>query len=210
VIRLVLADDHQMVRQGFRRIIESHPDMALVAEASDGDELLALLPEARPDVLLLDISMPGCGFIPLMRVLSEEYEKLPVLVVSMHPEEHWAIRALKAGASGYLTKTHSAEELAEGIRQVHAGKKYITREMAEVLAGHFGKRRMPSAVESLSPREFEVLRALGSGKMVKTIARELGVSSKTVSTFRARIFEKLGVESTAELVRFAVEHDLVE
>ncbi len=209
MIRLVLADDHQMVRQGVRRIMEAHADMEIVAEAASGDELLTVLAGTPADVLILDISMPGPGFLELMATLERSHPFLPVLVVSMHAEEHWAVQALKAGAAGYLTKTHSAEELAEGIRRVEAGGKYITSMVAETLASHLGRRAMPAPLESLSLREFQVLRMLGSGMMVKTVARELGISPKTVSTYRARIFDKLQFGCNADMVRFAVEHDLI-
>ena len=207
MIRLVIADDHQLIREGYRRIVESHSDMTIVAEAAESGELLEVLSEVRAGVLLLDISMPGPGFLSVMRRLEEEHPRLPVLVVSMHAEEHWAIQALRAGAAGYLTKTHSAEELAEGIRRVHAGGRYITPLVADTLARQVGGRRKPPSLDSLSQREFEVLRRLGAGKMAKTVARELDLSSKTVSTSRARILEKLDLDTTADLVRFAVDHD---
>ena len=210
MIRLVIADDHQMVREGFRRIVEAHPDMEIAAEASDGDEIMGVLEACKADVLLLDVSMPGPGFLRIMELVTRKYPALPVLVVSMHAEEHWAMQALKAGAAGYLTKTHSAEELAEGIRRVREGKRYITPQVADALARQFGASEEPSRIDALSKREFEVLRRLGSGKMVKTVARELDISPKTVSTYRTRILEKLGLASNAELIRFAMEHDLVD
>jgi DNA-binding NarL/FixJ family response regulator len=208
LIRLVVADDHQMVRQGFRRIIEAHPDMEIVAEAAEGTELLRALEGAAADVLILDITMPGPGFLPVMDALRGRFPRLPVLVVSMHAEEQWAVQALKAGASGYLTKTHSAEELAEGVRRIHAGGRYITASLAESLARHFGPGGAMAPHDSLSRREFEVLRRLGSGRMLKTVAQEMALSPKTVTTYRKRILEKLGLQSTADLIRYAVEHDL--
>ena len=208
MIRLVVADDHQMVRQGFRRIIEAHPDMEIVAEAAEGTELLRILESVAADVLILDITMPGPGFLLVMDALRARFPRLAVLVVSMHAEEQWAVQALKAGASGYLTKTHSAEELAEGIRRIHAGGRYITGSLAESLARHFGPGGGTAPHDSLSRREFEVLRRLGSGRMVKTVAQEMALSPKTVSTYRKRILEKLGLHSTADLIRYAVEHDL--
>jgi len=209
MIRLVIADDHQMVREGFRRIVEAHPDMEIVAEASTGEELMGKLAAARPDVLLLDISMPGPGFLQLMQSITTDFPKIQILVVSMHAEEHWAIQALKAGAAGYLTKSHSAEELGVGIRRVHGGGKYITPLMAETIARQYGDRSGAGSLESLSKREFEVLAKLGSGMMVKSVARELKLSPKTVSTYRARILEKLELNSTSDLIRYAIEHDLL-
>jgi len=210
VIRVVVADDHDVVRQGFRRIIEAQPDQEMVGEAADGAGLLDLLGSVRADVLLLDISMPGPGFLSLMDALGAGFPGVPVLVVSMHAEELWAIQALKAGAAGYLTKTRSAEELADAVRRVHAGGRYITASLAERLALLLGPRGGPKLHDALSRREFETLRRLGSGKMVKTVAREMGLSPKTVTTFRKRILEKLDLRSTADLVRYALDHDLVE
>jgi DNA-binding NarL/FixJ family response regulator len=210
MIRLVIADDHRMVREGLRRIVEANPDMQIVAEAADGHELREILRESEADVLLLDISMPGPGFLPLMEGIRESHPNLPVLVVSMHAENLWAVQALKAGAAGYLAKTHSAEELAEGIRRVFAGGRYITPAVAETLALRLGPQGEEPAIQSLSKREFQVFQKLGSGKMVKTVASELGLSSKTVSTYRTRILEKLSLRSTAELIRFAVENGLLE
>jgi DNA-binding NarL/FixJ family response regulator len=210
MIRLVIADDHRMVREGLRRIVETNRDMQIVAEAADGYEVQDLLEGTEPDVLLLDISMPGPGFLPLMDWIKEHHPDLPVLVVSMHAENLWAVQALKAGAAGYLAKTHSAEELAEGIRRVHAGRRYITAAVAETLALRLGPEGEEPAIQSLSRREFQVFQKLGAGKMVKTVASELGLSAKTVSTYRTRILEKLSLKSTAELIRFAVQNDLLE
>lgn len=209
MIRLIIADDHQMVREGLRRIVETNTDMEIVAEAADGFELLEVLSGATADVLLLDISMPGPGFLPLMEEIRKTRPELPVLVVSMHAENMWAVQALKAGAAGYLAKTHSAEELSEGIRRVHAGGRYITNSVAEALALRLGPQGEEPTIHSLSKREFQVLQKLGAGKMMKTVAFEMGLSVKTVSTYRTRILEKLSLGSTAEIIRFAVERNLL-
>jgi two-component system invasion response regulator UvrY len=208
LIRVFIADDHSMVREGFRRIIDGHPDMAIVAEAADGIELLECLQSTPADVLVLDISMPGPGFLEVMEALHGEYPRLPVLVVSMHPEEHWATRAFQSGAAGYLTKAHSAEELAEAIRRVHQGGRYVTPGLAEHLASQLGPGAGKAGHEALSRREYEVLCLLGSGKMVKGVAHHLGLSPKTVSTYRSRILEKLALRTTADLIRYVVENDL--
>jgi len=208
LIRVFIADDHGMVREGFRRIIDDHQDMEIVAEASDGTELLDSLESARADALVLDISMPGPGFLEVMETLRSEHPRLPILVVSMHPEEHWATRAFQSGAAGYLTKAHSAEELAEAIRRVHQGGRYVTPSLAERLASQLGPGAGRSGHETLSRREYEVLCLLGSGKMVKGVAHQLGLSPKTVSTYRTRILEKLELRSTADLIRYVVENDL--
>jgi len=209
VIRLIIADDHEMVREGFRRIIEAHADMKIVAAVPDGAGLQTVLEETEADVLLLDISMPGPGFPRLMEWIRKKYPQLAVLVVSMHQEDHWAVQALKVGAAGYLTKSHSAEELAAGVRRVHAGGRYITPSVAESLAARLGPSGGEPSHASLSRREFEVLQKLGAGKMVKTVAREMDLSPKTVSTYRMRILEKLSLDSTADLIRYAVEHNLL-
>jgi DNA-binding NarL/FixJ family response regulator len=208
VIRVLIADDHSMVREGLRRIIEGHQDMEIVAEAAEGGEVVAGLTSSGADVLVLDISMPGPGFLEIMEEVRTTHPDLPVLVVSMHAEERWAVRAFQCGASGYLTKAHSAEELAEAIRQVHRGGRYVTPSLAERLATQLMPGGGGVAHEALSRREYEVLCLLGAGKMVKSIAHELGLSTKTVSTYRARILEKLSLGSTADLIRYAVEHDL--
>jgi len=210
MIRLVIADDHQMVREGLRRVIEAYPDMEIAAEAQEGVELLGVLERVEADVLILDITMPGPGFLRVMSALRDRFPRLPVLVVSMHAEAQWALQALKAGAAGYLTKSHSVEELAEAVRKVHAGGRSITAELGESLARRFGTDPGTVPHEALSRREFEVLRKLGSGRMVKTVAQEMGLSPKTVTTYRKRILDKLGLHSTADLIRYAGEHDLAE
>ncbi len=208
MIRVFIADDHSMVREGFRRIIDGHSDMEIVAEASDGTELLGSLESVRVDVLVLDISMPGPGFLETMEVVNGQHPRLPILVVSMHSEEHWATRAFQSGAAGYLTKAHSAEELAEAIRRVHQGGRYVTPSLAERLASRLGPGAGMSGHETLSRREYEVLCLLGSGKMLKGVAHQLGLSPKTVSTYRTRILEKLQLRSTADLIRYVIENDL--
>lgn len=197
-----------MVREGMRRILADHSDIQVVVEAADGHELLTALSETEADVLVLDISMPGPGFLAVLERVSRDHPGMAVLVVSTHSEPHWVVQALKAGAAGYLAKTHSAAELAEGVRRVHSGGRYITPAVAEVLALRLGPRGGEPLIQCLSGREMEVLQKLGTGKMVKTVAKELGLSPKTVSTYRARILEKLNLHSTAELIRFSVENDL--
>lgn len=210
MIKLFVADDHQMVRQGLRKFIEGRVEMEIAGEAADGKELLGRLEEVEADVLLLDISMPGPGFLEIMAHLKRHYPRLPVLVVSMHPEKQWAIQALKAGAAGYVTKTHSFQELAEGIQRVFGGGRYITSEVADSLARRLGAGEDGMPHDGLSPKEFQVLRKLGCGKMAKTVAREMGLSPKTVSTYRTRILRKLNLETNADLVRYAMEHDLTD
>lgn len=207
MIRVLIADDHAMVREGFRRIIDSLPDMEVASEAETGGGVLEALADPV-DVLILDISMPGAGFIETMEKVTNLRPRLPVLVVTLYPEDIWAVRAFKAGAAGYLTKAHSGKELAEAIRTLHRGGRYVTSTMAERLASLLSGSPEQATHEVLSPREFEVLCRLGAGAMVKTAAREMGVSPRTVSTYRARILEKMAFRSTADIIRYVVEHRL--
>ncbi len=208
MIRLLIADDHEVVRAGLRRAVEGHPDISVVGEAGSGDEALAEL-ESRPvDVLVLDISMPGPGFMKTM----ERIQALPgapsVLVLSVHAEEEWAVHALQAGAVGYLAKGRSTDQLVEAIRRVDGGGRYITPSLAEQLASRLGSEAQGPPHAVLSDREFQVLCLLGSGKRAKQVAAELGLSPKTISTYRARILEKLKFDRTADLVRYVTEHGL--
>lgn len=209
MIRVLVADDHAVVREGLKRILGDAPDMSVVAEAADGEQALEQLKAADVDVLLLDLSMPGPGVFELLRQCQEDHPDVRVLVISVQPEAMYAVRALKGGASGYVSKDRSPEELAWAIRRVHAGGRYISESLAErlVFGDGFDLDHLPH--ESLSNREYEVLCLLGEGKRVKEIAAELGVSPKTVSTYRTRILEKLDAESTADLIRYAMSHNLV-
>jgi two-component system invasion response regulator UvrY len=209
VIRLAIADDHPIVREGLRRIASEGAGIAVTGEASNAPELFQLLGAAPVDVVLLDVSMPGSNFIETLRALRVRHASVKVLVLSVHPEDQWAVRALRAGAAGYLTKDHSPEQLIEAIRRVARGRKYVSPTLAERLASELDEGGDRAPHERLSDREFQVLRALGSGHPVKDVARELGLSPKTVSTHRVRVLEKIGLKSNAELVRYVVEHGLL-
>ncbi len=210
MIRLAIADDHPIVREGLRRIACEDEAISVVGEASTGAELFRLLAAAAVDVVLLDVSMPGASFIVTLRELRARHPTVKVLVLSAHPEDQWAARSLQGGASGYLTKDHSPDQLVQAIRRVARGGKYVSESMAERLAGMVdgGMTRAPH--ERLSDREFEVLRALGSGMLVKDVAAQLRISAKTVSTYRARLLEKMGLESKADLVRYVAAHELLK
>jgi DNA-binding NarL/FixJ family response regulator len=210
VIRLLIADDHPIVREGLKRIIAECPDMDLVGEAVDGGEALAKCAEHNVDVLLLDVSMPGPGFLETMRRLKDEQPEIRVLVLSVHSEDQYAVRALRLGASGYLTKDHSPNELAGAIRRAYRGGKYVTESLAERLAFELeaGREMLPHA--ALSNREYQVLCKLGSGTSVKETAAELGLSPKTVSTYRMRVLAKMDLKSNAELIRYVLRHGLVD
>ena len=208
-IRIFIADDHPIVRQGLRRIVEADPGMVISGEADAAAALLAGLETKATDLVLLDVSMPGGLFLETLKELRTRHPTIRVLALSVHPEDEWAVRALRAGASGYLTKDHSPEQLLEAIRRVYRGGKYVSPSLAERLASQLdgGGQRAPH--ELLSDREFEVMRRLGSGLTISQIASELALSAKTVSTYRARILEKMAVASNADLVRYAARHGLI-
>ena len=209
MIRLAIADDHPIVREGLRRIVSEDGGLSVAGEAATAHDLFRLLASAAVDLVLLDVSMPGATFIETLRTLRDRHPTVKVLVLSAYPEDQWALRALQCGASGYLTKDHSPEQLVEAIRRVARGRRYVSESMAERLAGMAVESRTRAPHETLSDREFEVLRALGSGLMVKEVARNLGLSTKTVSTYRARLLEKMGLTSKADLVRYVIAHGLL-
>ena len=204
MIRVLIADDHKIVRDGLKRILAATPDIAVAGEAGDGDALLALVKAADYDVVVLDLSMPGLAGIALIKRLKLEKPKLRMLVLSMHGEQQYAARALKGGASGYLNKDSAAELLVGAIRKIAAGGVHITEAAAASLVA-----AEKSPHEALSDREFEVLRLLVDGLGPTEIGERLHLSVKTVSTHKTRILEKLNLGSTAELVRYAIENKLV-
>jgi len=210
MIRLAIADDHAIVRRGMRQIVAEGGDIEIVGEAADYGELSALLRRHACDVLLLDIAMPGKNGIEILKSVRAQYPRLKVLVLSMYPEELYALRALRAGAAGYLTKSSAPEKLLEAIRQVAAGRRFITPQLAEALADRIAEPAERPLHEALTDREFQVLRLLASGRRLSEVAAELALSPKTVSVYRARVLEKLRVRTNAELARYAVEHGLIE
>jgi two-component system invasion response regulator UvrY len=210
VIRLAIADDHPIVREGLRRIAVQDEGITVAGEASTSMELFRLLSSAAVDVVLLDVSMPGSTFVQTLVELRERHPTVKILVLSVHPEDQWAMRALRAGAAGYLTKDRSPEQLVQAIRRVARGGKYVSETLAEQLAGLVDHGRTRAPHELLSDREFEVLRALGSGMTVKDVAEQLRLSAKTVSTYRTRLLEKMGLKSKADLVRYVVSHELLK
>jgi len=210
MIRVFIVDDHPIVRSGIRRIAEEDRGITVTGEAASGDAALVALRQAIADVILLDVSMPGPPFTETLKHLREEHPTVRVLVLSAHPEDQWAVRALRGGASGYLTKDHSPGQLLDAIRRVHRGGKYVSPTLAERLAAQLGQNFLGAPHEQLSDREFDVLRGLGAGRTVKEIAEALGLSPKTVSTYRTRLMEKLRFSSNADLVRYSAEHGLIE
>jgi DNA-binding NarL/FixJ family response regulator len=209
MIRVFLADDHTLVRQGIKRILQGEPDMQVVGEAADSYAALRAIGELAIDVMVLDLSMPGPGGLEVLAELREKRIKPPVLVVSMHPEARFAIRAFRLGAAGYMTKERAAEELVLAIRRICGGGKYVTPEVADLLACCWQDENVLPH-EKLSPRELSVFQALAAGQRVAEIAGSLGVTAPTVYTYRARIFEKMNFRSNAELVRYAATHSLLD
>jgi len=210
MIRVLLADDHAIVRNGLKEILESTGDIVVAAEATNGHEALARVRETEIDVAVVDLSMPGRSGIELIKLLKVERPKLRLLVLSMHSEEQYAVRAVRAGAAGYLTKESAADELVAAIRRIAGGGAYISPETAErlVLASNTGSDGPPHT--QLSNREYEVFRALVDGKSVTDIAAGLNLSVKTISTHKSRILEKMGLANQADLVRYAVRHNLTD
>jgi len=209
MIRLLIADDHPLVRAGVRQLVSEEPDIQVVGEAVDGNDLLARLPDTDADVIILDVTMPGPGFLPLLARLKTEHPAVRVLVVSVHPEGNLALGALQGGAAGYVNKTRTGAELVAAIRKVHAGGTYVTPSLAERIASELTAGHVPRPRDGLSVREHEVLRLLGAGKSNKEVAAMAGVSPKTISTYRARILRKLRLRTNADLVRYALEHALI-
>ncbi|HEX2830457.1 MAG TPA: response regulator transcription factor [Burkholderiales bacterium] len=210
MIRVLLADDHAIVRTGLREILESTSDIEVAAEAGNGTEALNAVRARDFDVAVLDLSMPGRSGIELIKLVKDERPKLRVLVLTMHSEEQYAVRALRAGASGYLTKESAADELVAAVRRIASGGAYVSPETAQrlVLDTSAPGAQLPHA--RLSNREFEVFRMIVAGKSVTDIGAALNLSVKTISTHKARILEKMGFASQAELVRYAVEHRLLD
>jgi DNA-binding NarL/FixJ family response regulator len=210
VIRVLIVDDHPIVRAGLRRIAEEDPAIAVTGEASNGQGALDALRQTVADVVLLDVTMPGAPFTETLRRLREEHPTVRVLVLSAHPEDQWAVRALRGGASGYLTKDHSPNQLLDAIRRVHRGGRYVSASLAERLATQLGQDFVDAPHEQLSDREFDVLRQLGAGHTVKEVAERLGLSPKTVSTYRTRLMEKMRFATNADLVQYVAANGLIE
>jgi two-component system, NarL family, invasion response regulator UvrY len=211
LIKVLLADDHGIVRAGLRRIVEESGDMEVVAEAADGRETLRLVQEIRPDVAVIDISMPGLDGLEVVSQLHGHYPDLPILILTMHEEGQYVVRAIQAGAMGYLTKQSAPEQLVKAIRKVHAGSRYLTDEAAETLALRIARGSgEQSPLDSLSMRELQVLRRLAMGHTNREIASAYNISIKTVDTYRSRLLKKLDLRNNAELSRFAIQNKLIE
>jgi DNA-binding NarL/FixJ family response regulator len=209
-ISILIADDHPIVSAGFKQVLSDTPDLVVADEAGNGQEVLQYLKKKKYDVVLLDISMPGKSGLEILKELKTDYPQLPVLILSIYPEEQYAIRALRAGASGYLTKASAPNELISAIRKISAGGRYISASLAEKLATYLNADMTKSPHETLSDREHQVMRLIASGKTVSQIAESLNLSVKTISTYRAHVLEKMKMKNNAEITLYAVQNKLVQ
>jgi len=209
MIQILIADDHEMFREGIKRICEDNPDLVVAGEASNGNEVLEKVAAREYDLLLLDIAMPGLNGLDTLKQLKTMQPKLRVLVLSMYPEDEYAVRAIKAGAAGYLTKAKASRELMEAIKKISDGGNYIDASVAEKLLFDMKSDSSKPLHRTLSDREYQILTMIVSGKKVGEIAEELSLSVKTVSTYKVRILNKMEMKSTAELSKYAVEHKLI-
>jgi two-component system invasion response regulator UvrY len=209
-MKILVADDHTIVREGIKLLLMEAYPQAEIVDVSDSVDLLKLVYKNKWDVVICDISMPpGDSGLEAIKQIKEYAPKLPVIILSMHGADQYAVRAIKAGAMGYLTKSAATLELVKAVNQVLSGKKYLSADVAGILADAFENMNSTNSVESLSDREFEVFKLLASGKSISEIAKQLILSTNTVSTFRARIFEKMKFNNNLELIRYAVDNKLI-
>jgi two-component system invasion response regulator UvrY len=210
MIKILIADDHAIVREGLKQILSESPDLVVVAEASTGQEVLDKIGKNDLDLVVLDIAMPGRGGLDILKEIKSQRPRLSVLMLSMYPEEQYAVRVLKSGASGYLTKESAPAELVRAIRQISQGKKYISPSLAEKLAIDLEISPDRPPHETLSDREYQVMCMIASGKTLREIADGLSLSIKTISTYRSRILEKMNMKTNAELTHYAIKNKLVD
>ncbi len=209
MVNVFIADDHELIREGLKKTLKAEPDMLVAGEAANAAELFRALRQNPVDIVLLDISMPGESGLEALKEIKRQHPQLPVLILSVHPEHRFAVRALKAGAAGYVTKDTAVEELVQAIRKIVAGGKYVSISLAEKLVEELETGdKLPH--ENLSDREFQVMRMLAAGKTRNEIADELSISLSTVNTYRNRIMEKMRMQTNTDLTRYAVEHGLIE
>ena len=209
-IRVVVADDHPILRAGLVSVLNGSPDLRVVDEAGNGAEVLRAIRDTPFDVLLLDVSMPGKSGLDLLRQIRKDHPRLPILMVSSFPEDQYAVRALKAGASGYVTKMSAPADLVTAVRTVSVGRRFITPAIAELLADHVERPLDGTPHESLSDREFQTLKMIAAGHSLTEIADVLCISVKTVSVYRSRLLDKMQLKNNVELTRYVVEHGLTD
>ena len=209
MIKVIIVDDHPVVRRGLKQILHEEPDVKVVGEAESAQEAFKIIRTIDCDAVVLDISLPGTSGVEILKQLKCVYKKLPVLILSVHPEEQYAVRVMKAGASGYLTKESAPEELVKAIRKIISGGKYISSSLAERLIMDVDASGKPRH-ENLSDREFEIMRMIAQGKAIKKIAEELCLSEKTVSTYRTRLLNKMNMTTNAEIISYALKNKLIE
>jgi DNA-binding NarL/FixJ family response regulator len=210
MIKILIVDDHEVVREGLKGILSKSSDITVADEAVDGQEAFDKIHKKKFDVVLLDISMPGRSGLEILKDIKIQKPELPVIILSIHPEERYAVRSLKSGASGYLTKESARDELIEAIREASEGRKYVTSSLAQKLASELEVDTDKPIHEILSDREFDVLCNIASGGTVKEIARKMSLSPNTISTYRSRILEKMCMKTNAELTRYAIHHKLID
>jgi len=208
MINVLIADDHTIVREGLKQIFKETSDIIVTGEAGSGAEVIEKISENRYDVVVLDISMPGRGGLDVIKYIKTHYPEIPVLVLSIYSEDQYAVRVLKAGASGYLTKETASEQLILAVRKISEGRKYVSADLAEKLASSLDENQQKAAHAKLSDREFQVLKLIGSGMTVGEIAEEFSLSVKTISTNRARILKKMNMKNNAELICYAIRNGL--
>ena len=207
-MKILICDDHKIVRDGLRQILLQMEGVAMVKEAADGNEALSLLKKEVYDITILDISLPDKSGLETLQAIKTRWPSANVLMLSMHPQEQYALRSLKLGASGYLTKDTASEELLLAVKKISAGGKYISQSLAENLTLHLDKDNYRQKHEILSVREFEIMIKIANGKSLQEIGNELCISDKTVSTYRSRIMEKMGLNKNTELTRYCIENNL--
>ena len=208
MINILIVDDHLIVREGIKRIINDTPDIKTVAEASSGNEAMDLIWKNKYDLILMDISMPGRNGLQTLKLIKKHDKTIPVLMLSMHSEEQYAMRSIKAGASGYMTKDTASSQLVTAIRKINDGRKFISKEVAELLTTELYHDNEKDPHEHLSDREFEILKMIGKGTTTKSIAEELLISPKTVSTYRSRILDKLNMRNNSDLIHYVIDYKL--
>ncbi len=210
MITVIIADDHDLIRDGFKKLLDRESDITMAGEAKSAAELFGALENGRPDVVVLDISLPDKNGIDVLKEMKVQHPDIRILVLSMHPEERYAVRALRNGAAGYITKGSASEELIKAVRKVALGGRYISDILAEELAFAFSDENDKQPHEKLSDREYQILLLLGGGKSVQQIADSLSLSINTVNTYRRRIMEKTSLHGNSKLIQYVIQHNLIE